>query len=59
MTRGLYRFDHPLLGGFVAVSGGAASGLEEFLTRDTYVNRGHEPPYDDLPSEGQYKAPKA
>ncbi len=59
MTRGLYRFEHPELGRVVAVSGGAAAGVEEFLPHETYVERGHEPPYDDLPSAEQYKARKA
>lgn len=53
MAEGMYRTSKPGLGECVRMDWGAEP--ESFLTKDTYVARRLLPPYDELPTEEQWR----
>lgn len=52
--QGMFRVHHEQLGEAARMRWGADP--EAFLTRDTYVAAGHQPPYDELPTRDEYLA---
>jgi hypothetical protein len=53
VARGMYRTVKRELGECVRIAWGAEP--ESFLTRDTYEANRHHPPFDDLPTEEEFK----
>ena len=54
MAESMFRTMRPDLGECVRMNWGASPDC--FLTRDTYEARAHQPPFDELPTEEEYKA---
>jgi hypothetical protein len=54
MAEGMFRAVRPDLGDCVRMNWGASPDC--FLTKDTYEAGNNDPPYDELPSEEEYKA---